>query len=544
MADLTQELALLNQQAAELLQKYDQTFTRLDEKSQELAQQLVNQINDGLSQLQQKTNDGITQLVAKIQEGLNQLQTIIETGAFPKVVSKPTIIGSTTAAIGHETSWTVSAESYLDDNVHIDHFEINWGDGNTETVSATENQAQISHAFSGNVGDSFQISVVAVDFLGNKSEPATLEVQLVDNQPPDISGMQITGFSVDSDGNPYLIGGYSKQISISGAEDPEGQKVFYDITDSGILIPSKTQNLADGELIDIQAPSVEQDTTTALKVLAKDEMGLVSPVKTFNVIVKKVEFGIADIFGDGSCVVYMPLKQSFEDLTGNTQWGYPDPLNEWNNSNHPEPVPYFDSSLGFYNNASGGTCAAHLILTGGNSELVKKNGTYKYLDLGTNYAVSVQIKPRYIYPFTLVEQGNYGESATNGIALGLDFKPSSDNTKLICQIIGSAGNDSSVTTENSGFNWSGYAGSQVVIDPNEITTLTFSRDGTKVDFYVNGNLHWSHNFSDSSVNLPFHLYSIIGNSGGCFDYAGYLKNVRIFRRPLDDDEAQILANES
>lgn len=542
MADLTQELALLNQRAAELLQKYDQAFTRLDKKSQELAEQLVNQINDGLSQLQQKTDDGITQLVAKIQEGLNQLQTIIETGAFPKVVSKPSITGSTTAAIGYEMSWTVSAESYLDDNVHIDHFEVDWGDGNAETVSATENQAQISHTFSGNAGDSFQISVVAVDSIGNKSEPATLKIQLVDNQPPDISGMQITGFSVDSDGNSYIIGGSNKQVTITGASDPEGQSVFYDITDSGILVPSKTQNIADGEQISIQAPSVDQDTATALKVLAKDEMGLASPVKVFNVLVKKVEFGTADIFGDGSCIVYMPLKQSFEDLTGNTQWGYPDPLNQFDDSK--QPTPYFDSSLGFHNSAAGETCNAHLILTGGNSETVKQNKNYKYLDLGTSYAVSVQIKPRYVYPFTLVEQGNYDDSPANGIALGLDFKPSSDNKKLICQIIGTAGNDKSVAIASDGFNWGGYADSQVVIDPNEITTLTFSREGTKVSFYVNGTLHWSHNFSDSSINLPFHLYSIIGNSGGCWDYTGYLKNVRIFKRPLNDSEAQILAKES
>jgi len=51
MADLTQELALLNQQAAELLKKYDQAFARLDEKSQEYAKQLADQIVKYLGQI-------------------------------------------------------------------------------------------------------------------------------------------------------------------------------------------------------------------------------------------------------------------------------------------------------------------------------------------------------------------------------------------------------------------------------------------------------------------------------------------------------------
>jgi len=64
-----------------------------------------------------------------------------------------------------------------------------------------------------------------------------------------------------------------------------------------------------------------------------------------------------------------------------------------------------------------------------------------------------------------------------------------------------------------------------------------------VDFYIDGTLHWSHDFSDSTINKPFHLYSILGNSGGCWDYTGYLKNVRIFNRAITLQEAKYLANE-
>jgi len=255
MADLTQELALLNQQAAELLQKYDQAFTRLDEKSQELAEQLVNQITNGLTQLQQKTDDGITQLVAKIQEGLNQLQTIIETGAFPRVVSKPTISGPSTVAISHETTWTVSAESYLDDKVHIDRFEVDWGDGNSETVSATENQAQISHAFGGNVGDSFQISIVAVDSLGNKSEPTTLQIQLVDNQPP-------TAPQVDAPAE--IVQGQTGVVKFYGSTDPDGDPITYKVVDTGLFTFAKTEDIA--EMSMLPSPSPSQLPSTALNI--------------------------------------------------------------------------------------------------------------------------------------------------------------------------------------------------------------------------------------------------------------------------------------
>lgn len=534
MADLTQELALLNERAAELLQKYDQAFTRLDEKSQGLAEQLVNQINEGLSQLQQKTDDGITQLAAKIQEGLNQLQTIIETGAFPRVISKPVITGGTTASIGYVTSWTVTAESYLDDNVSIKEFQVDWGDGNTETVTATENQAQISHAFFGNIGDRFQISVVAVDSLGNKSEPATLEIQLVDNQPP-------TAPQIDAPAE--IVQGQTGIVKVYGSTDPDGDSITYRIVDTGLFAFAKTEDIAESEEVQITAPIVEGNTSSTIKAVAVDDKGLISPITSFEILIRKVNFGVVDIFGDGSAVSYLPLKVDFADLSGNIVWGYPDPLNQWNGK--PEPVASFDPEFGFYNNATGETCLAHLIPIGGSDTYVKENSQgFKYIDLGTEYTVSVQIKPRFIYPFTLVQQGNYGESATDGIALGLDFAPNSEGSAtLLVILIGTNGADSDVSIISGGFNWGGYKDSLAVIDTSKVTTLTFSRNNTQVDFYIDGTLHWSHDFSDSTINKPFHLYSILGNSGGCWDYTGYLKNVRIFNRAITLQEAKYLANE-
>jgi len=136
------------------------------------------------------------------------------------------------------------------------------------------------------------------------------------NQPPDVTNLKVEGFPTDDNGNLYIVQNQSLQVDFTGAVDPDGDPITYEITDAGILVPSKTSSIADGEKITVTAPSVDNDTSSSISVIARDDKGASSPVKVFNILVKKVAFGVVDIFGDDSCIVYMPLKENEYDLAG------------------------------------------------------------------------------------------------------------------------------------------------------------------------------------------------------------------------------------
>lgn len=277
--DLTLELANLNDRARQLLEVYENSFNRLGQKSQEYAQQLADQIQNYLSQLQTAKDDALADITNSLNNAISQLNAILESGAFTRVVSIPTITGLNTASIGYSTSWQVSAESYLDENVSIDKFIVDWGDGNTEEIPATSNTATITHTYTGAEGETKTISVIAVDTLGNKSKPATLQVSLVNNQPP-------TSPTINAPDN--VLSGKDFTITISGSTNPEGGIVTYKIIDSPDFTFSKTENIQDNEEITVTPPTVDTDTTFQIKAVAIDEQGLQSDVSAINILVRYV----------------------------------------------------------------------------------------------------------------------------------------------------------------------------------------------------------------------------------------------------------------
>jgi len=274
-ADITQELALLNQQAAELLQKYNLAFDRLDQKSQELATQLANQVQTYLQQLQNTTDDGLLQLATKIQDGLAQLKAIIDAANVPIVVELPSVAGSAQVATGYPVSYSFSSKALLNGAV-IDHFIVDWGDGTSETVPATNNIASANHTFQGQAGGSYTISVIAVDNFGNKSPAKLFKVSLVDNAPPTQPIVNAPQYPVSG----------SFTMTISGSTDPEGQTVTYSILNipQGFVF-SKTQGITDNEPITAQVPSVTQNTTYTFDVVAVDALGATSQPVTVSVTV-------------------------------------------------------------------------------------------------------------------------------------------------------------------------------------------------------------------------------------------------------------------
>ncbi len=421
-----------------------------------------------------------------------------------EVVSPPTITGSSTASIGYSTSWQVSAESYLNQNVSIAKFIIDWGDGSAEEVPATSNTATISHTYTGAEGETKTISVIAVDTLGNKSKSATLQISLVNNQPPDVTNLQVQGFPVDiNTGERYLAVGQIEQISFTGATDPEGQPITYEITDSGILIPSKTTGIADGELINIQAPAVNANTSTQLSVIAKDNAGLASAVKSFNVIVRKTGYGAADIFGDGSCIFYAPLKNNTQELVQ----GFPF-------------VNYANMNIQ-YDSVKGALIDA---ISAGNGVYYKNAGTLMQS-----------------YPFTI-----------SAIVFGLNFNTLSGGRTINTN----TGNGDGVILPYKGsiYIGGGYFGSGIVENKHYFMAAVVDYNGYRRGYAreINGVV-----LIDVTNNSPHQLtrmpnlvlgstaqYGTIGIPDGQSLASFYVKNLRIFNRPLTTSELDFLANET
>ena len=279
MADLTTELTELNSSARALLAKYEESFARLDAHSQEYAQQLAQQINDGLSALQSTKDGSLDAIMAKTQEGINALQRLIDGGVGAKVVKTPTISGPQAASIGHQATWSFASESFLGEHVTIASFEVDWGDGNTETIAATNGGATVAHTYSGNENDTYTVQVRAVDSIGNKSEPATASVRLVANQPP-------TAPAVDAPEEVTKNAQFS--IKIHSSTDPDGDRVYYKILDTGLFAFSKTDNIAENEEITVIAPDVNADTTLSFSVAAVDSTGLASKTNIVSMLVRNI----------------------------------------------------------------------------------------------------------------------------------------------------------------------------------------------------------------------------------------------------------------
>lgn len=161
-------------------------------------------------------------------------------------------------------------------------FEVTWWDGTTETVAASGGSATLSRAVDQPVGGEVSASVRALDDIGNASNPETVTASVVANQPPagpiNISAPTQTGKNS------------AFQVSLTGATDPDGDPVTYEITDAGAFTFAKTSGITEGELIDVTAPDVADDTAITFTVRAVDSLGSASASynKTVTVLAAQV----------------------------------------------------------------------------------------------------------------------------------------------------------------------------------------------------------------------------------------------------------------
>lgn len=165
-------------------------------------------------------------------------------------------------------------------------FEVNWWDGTTETVSATGAAATLARAVDQPVGGTVSATIRALDDIGNASASETVSASVVANNAP---GGPITIAAPTQTGKNSTF-----QVSLSGATDSDGDPVTYVVTDTGAFVFAKITGIAEGEIVEVTAPDVTDDTDFAFSVAAEDDVGARSAasIKTISVLAAQV-IGVA-----------------------------------------------------------------------------------------------------------------------------------------------------------------------------------------------------------------------------------------------------------
>ena len=182
------------------------------------------------------------------------------------------------AEAGEQGKYTIeaSATSLLSGG-SIESFVVAWWDGATETVPATAGEATLEKAVDVAAGGTVSATVYAVDNLGNKSKAETVSAGVVANNPPQgpitISAPTQTGKNS------------TFQVSFTGATDADGHTVVYRIHDDGGFVFADTDGIQDGEIVDVTAPDVDNDTDYTFQVVAEDQYGAESAAYSATVTV-------------------------------------------------------------------------------------------------------------------------------------------------------------------------------------------------------------------------------------------------------------------
>ena len=147
----------------------------------------------------------------------------------------------------------------------IERFQVQWWDGVMQDFPATADEATLSRVVNEAQGATVTARVWAYDDIGNRSEAAEISAQVVGNRPPE---------------GPITINAPTQvaksqvfQVSLTGATDPDGDPVTYTITDPGSFSFAKVSDITEGEIVNVTAPDVDDDTDVTFRVRAMDDKG-------------------------------------------------------------------------------------------------------------------------------------------------------------------------------------------------------------------------------------------------------------------------------
>lgn len=175
-------------------------------------------------------------------------------------------------------SWEVSASGVSRHaGGSIAFFIVRWWDGVTQQFTATAGSATLSRTVDEPIGSTVTAKAWAYDDAGNRSRPQTISAEVVGNRPP-VGPITINAPTQAAKNSVF-------QVSLSGASDPDGDPITYQITDAGGLSFAKMTGITAGEIIDVTAPDVTDDTDAAFSVRAVDDKGAATSTYTKTVTV-------------------------------------------------------------------------------------------------------------------------------------------------------------------------------------------------------------------------------------------------------------------
>lgn len=283
MPNLTDEIAQLNINATALLLKHDGAFTALGLAGEQIRVQLEALIQEAEATLD--ASIALSQAEAllmkqQLESVISSAETLLEGSV---VVSATTIVGNNIVVNGYSTDFTCSANSYLDENVQIASFEVDWGDGSTiQNVVASNSSTIASHVFvDGAIDTAYTLKVRAIDSLGNKGSGATKVVTIASNHAP-------TPPTVTTVDEVYKQASFT--VTLSGSTDADGDAITYSLSSSDFIF-SKVTGIVANEVITMTAPNVQDDTTCTFTAKAVDAKGMNSTSVVSTVVVKSSSMG-------------------------------------------------------------------------------------------------------------------------------------------------------------------------------------------------------------------------------------------------------------
>lgn len=168
------------------------------------------------------------------------------------IVETPVVTGTTSVRSGttYPYTFTASVMGGFDDPIVAFYYAGNQTGEETfirvpVTIPTTTNATATGDvSFTGNVGDVIVVTTYAETMSGNLSRYGTLNVNIIANNPPDISTLV---HDVPTTGSRYA----TSVVHFSGVTDADGDVVRYRIKNAVNCSFSKTNEIADGEAVTI-----------------------------------------------------------------------------------------------------------------------------------------------------------------------------------------------------------------------------------------------------------------------------------------------------
>ncbi|ODC02732.1 hypothetical protein BFW38_03395 [Terasakiispira papahanaumokuakeensis] len=199
--------------------------------------------------------------------------------------SAVTITNSTAPGAPAGGSWSIQLRAMSRQvGGQVVNFAITWWDGQQETIYPPNGVLFASHAVDRPVGETVTATVTAYDDIGNESEPYPITATVSADAAP--TGTVSIGTVTQAQPGDTI------QFAFTGATDPDGGSVMYQVVDEAGLTWSKTTGIVAGEIVTASVPLSYEGSPALVSACAVSSRGVQGAAAT-----KSITISRADIIG-------------------------------------------------------------------------------------------------------------------------------------------------------------------------------------------------------------------------------------------------------